>query len=330
MTARLVGLGPIANIVITVTRSRPVQLGRTTHPQLAFSKLGRHECTVTLATSGASSDADPVDLHQTRSPSPVLCVSRPGRATGMTSCREFVDGSVLSFDSDPRIRFEVHLKSVAKALVPVPEYRHYPNVWEGERAPTLSCHFSQVLSHLQMPQIFLDLAVSHGLLVAYDGFPKARRHLLVVPADRHVPSDVRKLSSAHLPLLREMLDVATHLATQLPALEPPFRMLMGFHSLPSLHQLHMHVISTDFDSPCLKTKAHYNSFTTPFLRPPEAVIHELEQDGEVDYSDDEVAAFHRQPLVCLNCGQPLQTMPLLKQHLPCRQLQKASGNSLVR
>ena len=29
--------------------------------------------------------------------------------------------------------------------------------------------------------------------------------------------------------------------------------------------LHMHVISQDFDSPCLKTKKHWNSFTTSYF-----------------------------------------------------------------
>jgi len=30
-------------------------------------------------------------------------------------------------------------------------------------------------------------------------------------------------------------------------------------------QLHMHVISQDFNSPCLKTKKHWNSFTTEYF-----------------------------------------------------------------
>lgn len=31
--------------------------------------------------------------------------------------------------------------------------------------------------------------------------------------------------------------------------------------------LHMHVISQDFKSECLKTKKHWNSFTTDFFQP---------------------------------------------------------------
>ena len=32
-----------------------------------------------------------------------------------------------------------------------------------------------------------------------------------------------------------------------------------------MKQLHMHVISQDFDSPALKKKVHWNSFTTEFF-----------------------------------------------------------------
>lgn len=40
---------------------------------------------------------------------------------------------------------------------------------------------------------------------------------------------------------------------------------IGYHAQPSLDQLHLHVISKDFDSEFLKTKKHFNSFTTDFF-----------------------------------------------------------------
>lgn len=40
---------------------------------------------------------------------------------------------------------------------------------------------------------------------------------------------------------------------------------IGFHAEPSMQQLHLHVISTDFDSTFLKTKKHWNSFNTIFF-----------------------------------------------------------------
>lgn len=40
---------------------------------------------------------------------------------------------------------------------------------------------------------------------------------------------------------------------------------VGVHSIPSLRNLHIHVISKDFHSPRLKNKKHYNSFNTDFF-----------------------------------------------------------------
>ena len=37
---------------------------------------------------------------------------------------------------------------------------------------------------------------------------------------------------------------------------------IGFHAKPSMDHLHLHVISSDFVSSCLKTKKHWNSFNT--------------------------------------------------------------------
>lgn len=37
---------------------------------------------------------------------------------------------------------------------------------------------------------------------------------------------------------------------------------IGFHAKPSMDHLHLHVLSTDFLSPSLKTKKHWNSFNT--------------------------------------------------------------------
>lgn len=40
---------------------------------------------------------------------------------------------------------------------------------------------------------------------------------------------------------------------------------IGYHAAPSMHRLHLHVISRDFQSVCMKTKKHWNSFNTPFF-----------------------------------------------------------------
>lgn len=71
---------------------------------------------------------------------------------------------------------------------------------------------------------------------------------------------------------------------------------VGVHSVPSLRNLHIHLISKDFHSPRLKNRKHYNSFNTDFfvdfdkLRPgygDESRILEIETDIESGTSTDE-------------------------------------------
>lgn len=42
---------------------------------------------------------------------------------------------------------------------------------------------------------------------------------------------------------------------------------MGFHAHPSMNHLHLHIISRDMYSPCMKHRKHYNSFNTDFFLP---------------------------------------------------------------
>lgn len=42
---------------------------------------------------------------------------------------------------------------------------------------------------------------------------------------------------------------------------------IGYHAEPSMQHLHMHVISTDFNSPTLRTQRHWNSFHTKLFIP---------------------------------------------------------------
>ncbi|KAK1971313.1 HIT domain-containing protein [Colletotrichum sublineola] len=41
--------------------------------------------------------------------------------------------------------------------------------------------------------------------------------------------------------------------------------ITGIHAHPSMNHLHVHVLSRDMYSECLKHRKHYNSFNTPFL-----------------------------------------------------------------
>ena len=86
---------------------------------------------------------------------------------------------------------------------------------------------------------------------------------------------------------------------------------VGLHSNPSMSHCHIHVLSRDMSSGCLKHKKHYNSFNTEFF---------------VDLADfplDEAAAWARKhsdwssrDLVCWRCGKNFTNKFLqLKEHL---------------
>ena len=81
-------------------------------------------------------------------------------------------------------------------------------------------------------KIFLS---TRDLLVAYDVYPKARVHLLILPRVRL--DGPNNLTAAHAPLVRSMARLADWLAAEMrrrdPALAP---LVAGFHSVPSMRQ----------------------------------------------------------------------------------------------
>ncbi|CAH2039519.1 unnamed protein product, partial [Iphiclides podalirius] len=83
-----------------------------------------------------------------------------------------------------------------------------------------------------------------------------------------------------------------------------------------MQRLHMHIISKDMVSPCLKTKVHWNSFTTTFFKPYENVLKELKEKGCITKIENDI---HKNlmstPLKCNQCNYVPKNMPQLKDHL---------------
>lgn len=101
---------------------------------------------------------------------------------------------------------------------------------------------------------------TESLVVIKDKYPKAKIHYLVLPNE--VISSIFKLNRTHIKLLEEFGDVYRDIQS-----EESLDLKAGFHSVPSMQRLHMHIISKDMISTCLKTKVHWNSFTTDFFLP---------------------------------------------------------------
>lgn len=166
-------------------------------------------------------------------------------------------------------------------------------------------HWSQgLLLDLSSPQNWL--LSNEDVVVVHDRYPKAMYHFLVLPRvnipsifevstlncsnepksglkkfpcsdtdffkrnqhfNKHFKRMLLQLTRKHLNLLNEMYLMALNVITLYG--REPHEFQIGYHAEPSLQQLHMHVISTDFYSPTLKTSRHWNSFNTELFIPHE-------------------------------------------------------------
>ena len=155
--------------------------------------------------------------------------------------------------------------------------------------------------------------LTDDLVVAYDVYPKARVHLLILPRGVRLDSPAQ-LTARHAPLLRSMARLASTLASQLRASTPGLAPLAaGFHAVPSMTQVHLHLISLDFCSDCLKNKKHFNSFATPFFVSPAKWIADLESTGALRTAGkDAEEARLKQDMRCPLTAQPLKNMPAVK------------------
>merc|ERR1719320_819057 len=122
---------------------------------------------------------------------------------------------------------------------------------------------------------------TESTVVIYDKFPKAKIHLLVVTkCDLRNLEEIDPRSQVHIAAVKDIVStgeiVREQLRSQLPG---KIKFRLGFHALPSMNRVHMHIISQDLDSPYLKNKKHVNSFTTKFFVPASAVLKAL-ADGK--------------------------------------------------
>ena len=148
------------------------------------------------------------------------------------------------------------------------------------------------------------------VVVIKDKYPKAQFHYLVLPKE-NIPS-LWHVKTENEELMLHMVQVAEDLKKE----HEDSEFLVGYHAVPSMQRLHLHVISTDFNSPCLKTKYHWNSFTTPFFLHSTDILKELHEKGELKKLKSEESAEHlNTPLKCHKCPAMPKNMPDLKKHL---------------
>ncbi|XP_029777025.1 aprataxin isoform X1 [Suricata suricatta] len=171
-------------------------------------------------------------------------------------------------------------------------------------------HWSQGLKiSMQDPQ--MQVYKDEQVVVIKDKYPKARHHWLVLPWASI--SSLKAVTREHFELLKHMHTVGEKMIADFAG-SGKLRFRLGYHAIPSMSHVHLHVISQDFDSPCLKNKKHWNSFNTEYFLESQAVIEMVQTTGRVSVRDG-MAELLKLPLRCHECQQLLPSIPQLKEHL---------------
>ena len=181
-----------------------------------------------------------------------------------------------------------------------------------------------------------------NLVAIHDMFPKSSIHLLLIPRDeaytrlhpfeafedagfltkvKEEAQNVKTLAAAELRRMfggQSTLERARREAMDRGDEELPRgrdwgkEIMVGVHAHPSMSHLHIHVISKDRISECMKHRKHYNSFATPFLVPledfPLADRDVRRHPGKEGYLEED--------LRCWRCGKGFgNSFKKLKSHL---------------
>lgn len=87
--------------------------------------------------------------------------------------------------------------------------------------------------------------------------------------------------------------------------------IAGVHTHPSMSHLHIHILSIDRQSECMRHRKHYNSFATPFL----VDVEDFPLDKQETARRSKGGWLDRD-LVCWRCGRNFgNKFKALKQHL---------------
>ncbi|KAF8402610.1 hypothetical protein HHK36_010699 [Tetracentron sinense] len=179
--------------------------------------------------------------------------------------------------------------------------------------------WAQALYHIAMhPEEHKNdvIEIADDVVVLNDLYPKAQNHLLVLARMEGIDhlADVRR---EHLELLRTMHAVGLKKAEKFLSDDKSLIFRLGYHSAPSMRQLHLHVISQDFNSKHLKNKKHWNSFNTDFFRDSVDVMEEVDKYGKAILNNDD--SLLSMELRCHRCRSAHPNIPRLKSHISnCR------------
>ncbi|XP_015200557.2 aprataxin isoform X1 [Lepisosteus oculatus] len=295
ITVKQLGVNPTSVDLVEVGRGnevsfRPGQLLHVVNQLYAYTVQFSKETSDSTPSPGPEGTSGSKRPHQPRVENRTSDGRAPSRKIPRTGEPEE--------NSDPSSYERLHVSPAPKNPADAPEKKQ------------IQGHWSQGLkASMQDPkmQVYKDEKV----VVIKDKYPKARYHWLVLPWESI--SSLKALRREHAGLLRHMHSVAEKMVRDCPD-SGSLQFRLGYHAIPSMSHVHLHVISQDFDSPCLKNKKHWNSFTTAYFLESQAVMEMLEQNGTVTVQDG-ISELLKLPLRCHVCQKDMPTIPQMKLHL---------------
>ena len=159
-----------------------------------------------------------------------------------------------------------------------------------------------------------------------DGMPKSSLHYVIMP--RKIILTFKDIKVEDMVLIRRMQVRAEQFLDEIGEDKSQFR--FGFHAVPTMPQVHMHVISQDFQEDenriLEKEKKHWQTFNTPFFVQPQTLIKLLENKNfaeilklkEHKKTDPKCGGLSANRN---ECGQLDTVENLVKYHRECRKRQ---------
>ncbi|EGG21829.1 histidine triad family protein [Cavenderia fasciculata] len=172
-----------------------------------------------------------------------------------------------------------------------------------------------LLPYCDDPEGHKDVVVWYDdqVVLIKDVYPKSKYHFLMLPRE-HI-SNFKQLSKSHIPLLKKMYqDGMNYIKKNYPSIDIDKNLQVGFHAIPSMRQLHMHFNTKDYNTPQLKRKEHWQSFTTEFYIPQNEFIGMLETNNQITIDKEKMLAIKDRPLECPKCHKQFDSIPKVKSH----------------
>jgi aprataxin len=197
-----------------------------------------------------------------------------------------------------------------------------------KKKPTAGTSSTSKFSFLSLKDSMNDKTLqvfkSDRFVCIRDKYPKARFHMLLIPTigvQLMKVQDLIKLPDS-LDFLKEIKTLAEKIIDEHLPSDCKSKAVCGFHAIQSMNPLHMHIITTDFKSDCLKNKKHWNSFNTPYYVKLNDLISNLEKEKDYFVKDEfnlnngsKLKEYLNMDLVCNLCKAKQSNMPNLKKHL---------------